>query len=96
MPLCTWIVCWNLYVQAKVWFYVSKLPFILVLVNFSNHNKNSNEVMSSNLHILNFHFGSKQKNPNKLYFGILSFLFTTTLLKIGNCVGTNVVKQLHH
>lgn len=77
-------------------FTFSKLPLIPVLDNFSNLNKNSNGVMISNLHILNFHFGSKQKNPNKVYFGILSFLFTTTLLKIGNCVGTNVVKQLHH
>jgi hypothetical protein len=77
-------------------FTFSKLPLILVLVNFSNLNKTSNEVMSPNFHILNFHFDSKQKNPDKVYFGIASFLFTTTLIKIGNCVGTNVVKQFRH
>lgn len=77
-------------------FTFSKLPLILLLVNFSNLNKTSNEVMSPNLHILNFHFGSTQKNPNKFYFGITSLLFTSSVLKIGNCVGTNVVKQLHH
>lgn len=75
-------------------FTFSKLPLILVVVNFSNLNKTSNEVMNPNLHILNFHFGSMQKNPNKVDFGITSLLFTTTLLKFGNYVGTNVVKQL--
>jgi len=74
----------------------SKLLLILVLVNFYNLNKTSNVIMSPNLHILNIHFGSKEKNPNKVYIGLKSLLFTTTLLKIGNCLSTNAVKQLCH
>jgi len=77
-------------------FMFSKLPLILVLVNFYNLKKTSNAIMSPNFHILNFHFGSKEKNPNKVYFGLSSFLFTTTLFKIGNCVGTNAIIQLCH